>query len=186
MTKHFFVDYVIVFIYFNDEKNNKLIKNKIVKEIYLINELKINMLIDNDFIKLKKIKINVINFFVCINNCEITIFLNVKTFRKIVHTSIYVQKIIIISFYFEIIILFYYNIILKNKDFLFKLKAFNFFFYAYLINVNCKSILVRNNKFFLNIKCFDRILSRFKELSILKFVIYVKYFIIYCKISITK
>ena len=83
-TKYFSIDYVIVFIYFNDEKNDKLIKTKIVKKIHLINELKINMLIDNDFIESKKIKINVINNFVYIDNCEIIIFLNVKTFRKIV------------------------------------------------------------------------------------------------------
>ena len=50
-TKHFSIDYVIVFIYFNNEKNDKSMKIKIVKKIYLINELKINMLIDNDFIE---------------------------------------------------------------------------------------------------------------------------------------
>ena len=89
-------------------------KTKIVKNIYLINELKINMLIDNNFIKSKKIKINVANNFVYIDNCEITIFLNVKTSRKIVHILIHARKIIIVSFRFEITIIVYYITISKN------------------------------------------------------------------------
>ena len=102
-------------------------KIKIVKKIHFVNELKINMLINNNFIELKKIKINVINNFVYINNCEITIFLNVKTSRKIIYISIHARKTIIISFCFEIIIAIHYNIISKNKKFLFKSKVFNFF-----------------------------------------------------------
>ena len=98
-TKYLSINYVIVLIYFNNEKNNKSMKTKIVKEIHLINELKINILIDNDFIESKKIKINVINNFVYIDNCEIIIFLNVKTFRKIVHISIHARKTIIVSCY---------------------------------------------------------------------------------------
>ena len=144
-TKYFSIDYVIVFIYFNDEKNDKLIKTKIVKKIHLINELKINMLIDNDFIESKKIKIDVINNFVYIDNCEIIIFLNVKTSRKIVHISIHVRKTIIVSSRFEITIIVHYNIISKNRDFLFESKILNFFLYAYLVNNNCKNILVRND-----------------------------------------
>ena len=116
-TKYFSIDYIIVLIYFNNKKNDKSIKIKIVKEIHLINELKINIFIDNDFIESKKIKINVINNFVYINNYEITIFLNVKTFRKIVHMLIYVRKTIIMSFCFEITIIVRYNIISKNRDF---------------------------------------------------------------------
>ena len=103
------------------------------------------MFINNDFIKLKKIKINVANNFVYINNYEITIFLNVKTSRKIVHTLIHVRKTINISFYFKITIIVYYITISKNQDFLFESKILKKNLYAYLININCKNILVRNN-----------------------------------------
>ena len=118
-------------------------KKKIVKKIYLINKLKINMFIDNNFIK-KKIKINVINNFVYINNCEITIFLNVKTLRKIVYISIHARKTIIVWFCFEITIIVHYIIILENEIF-FWVENFKFFLYAHLMNINCKNILVRNN-----------------------------------------
>ena len=72
------------------------------------------MFVDNDFIESKKINIDVTNNFVYIDNCEIIIFLNVKTFCKIVHISIHVRKTIIILFRFEITIIVHYNIISKN------------------------------------------------------------------------
>ena len=120
-------------------------KIKIVKKIHLINELKINIFIDNDFIESKKIKIDVINNFVYIDNCEIIIFLNVKTFRKVVHISIHVRKTIIVSSRFETTMIVHYNIISKNKKKFFESKILNFSLYAHLINVNCKNILVRND-----------------------------------------
>ena len=49
--KYFSIDYVIVLIYFNNERNNKSMKIKVVQTIHLINELKINMFIDNNFIE---------------------------------------------------------------------------------------------------------------------------------------
>ena len=93
----------------------------------------------------KKIKIDVANNFVYIDNCEITIFLNVKTSRKIVHTSIHARKTTIVSSRFEMTIIVHYTTISKNRDFLFESKTLNLFFYVYLVNINCKSILVRND-----------------------------------------
>ena len=86
-----------------------------------------------------------INNFVYINNYEIIIFLNVKTFRKIVYISIHVRKTIIVSSRFKMTIIVYYNIISKNKFFLFESKILNLSLYAYLVNFNNKNVFVRND-----------------------------------------
>ena len=52
--QHQIVDYVIVFMYFLDKKNDKIVKDMIRREVHLINNLKTNMFIENDVIDSKK------------------------------------------------------------------------------------------------------------------------------------
>ena len=45
--QHQIVDYVIMFMYFFDQKNDKIVKDMIRREVHLINNLKTNMFIEN-------------------------------------------------------------------------------------------------------------------------------------------
>ena len=56
--QHWFSDYVIIFIYFSSKKNEIVVKVMITREIHLIDNLKINILIENNLMRLKKIDIN--------------------------------------------------------------------------------------------------------------------------------
>ena len=58
--QHQIVDYVIMSMYFLNQKNNKIVKNIIRREIHLINNLKTNMLIENNVIDSKKWNMNYI------------------------------------------------------------------------------------------------------------------------------
>ena len=101
--KHFSNKYVNVFMYFFEvNKNDKSIKIIIIKKIHLINNLKVNMLLNIDFINSKKIDINIFNKIVHIDNCKIIIFLKIRIFKIIVQTSIYVTKTIYVFFSIKI------------------------------------------------------------------------------------
>ena len=68
----------------NKNKNGNFVKTIITKKIYLIDNLKVNMLINIDLIKSKKIDINIFNRTIYINSCEIIVFLKIRTLRIVV------------------------------------------------------------------------------------------------------
>lgn len=68
-------EYAIKKLYFYDTKNDKFVIAKIIREIHLVDKLKVNMLIDNDLLKSKNVVINVVNktIFITIYNVFIDI-----------------------------------------------------------------------------------------------------------------
>ena len=142
--KHMIAKYVILFIYFFDQKNNNSIKIKIIKEIHLIDNLKTNMLFENDVIEFKKIDVNIFKKTIYIENCEIIVNLKIRTFKIIVQISIHVRKITIIFFRFELIFSIHYTTVLFDRDYFFESNELKFSFCVHLINFNIKQIIVRN------------------------------------------
>ena len=144
-TQHWFSDYVITLIYFSNKKNEIVVKTMITREIHLIDDLKINMFIENDLMKSKKIDINVTKRIAHIDNCDVIVALNVKISRTIVHTSIHARKTIIVSSHIEIVLSIHFITISANRNFLFESKNLNLSFYAHLTDVEFKNIIVRND-----------------------------------------
>ena len=73
-TMHNIDKYMLILIYLLDLKRNDYkALTYIIREIYLINNLKVNLLIRNDIIKSKKIILNVSKNEVYINNYDIII-----------------------------------------------------------------------------------------------------------------
>ena len=72
------VDYVIVLMYFIDEKNDKSTKIMIRWKIYLINNFKINMFINNDIIDSKRWNINLNKKKIFIENCEMIVSIDIQ------------------------------------------------------------------------------------------------------------
>ena len=120
INKHMFDKYVIIDMYFLKYKSDNSVMIKITRETHLINDLKVNMLIDNDCIDFEKIIINFAKNIVYINSCDVIVAVNVKTFRIIVQISVYARKIVIMSLQFEITISVHYIIIFNDRDFLFE------------------------------------------------------------------
>jgi len=107
--------YAILLLYFLDKnKKSNLVIAKIVREINLVNNLKTNILIKNNFIDFERITINIASKFVYISNCNIIISIKVKTSRVVIYISIYIRKTIIVFFQLKIIVFVYYNSILSN------------------------------------------------------------------------
>ena len=96
INKYIFDEYVIIDIYFLKHKNNNLIIIKIIRETYLINDLKANIFINNDCIDLEKIVVNSANNITHIDNYNVIVIMNVKTSRIIMQMSVHARKIVIV------------------------------------------------------------------------------------------
>ena len=117
------------------------------RKIHLIKNLKINMLFNNNILKLKNIVIDIVKKLIFINNIKVIIALKIRSIKNVVQRSIHLRKTIIISFYVEITVSVNYLNLSKFKNFLFKSNNnLNIFIYAYLINVFISIVIVRNNK----------------------------------------
>ena len=77
INKYMFDEYVIIDMYFLSQQNNKFVMIKIIREIYLIDDLKINILIDNDCIDSKKISVNNAQDTAHINSCNVIINIDI-------------------------------------------------------------------------------------------------------------
>ena len=142
--KHITVEYVILFMYFSDQKNDVTIKIKIIRKIHLIDNLKINMLLSNDVIESKKIDVSISNKSIYIDNYEVIVSFEVRTSRVIVQTSVHARKITVISSHSELILSVHYTTVSFDRDYLFESDELNFSLYAHLIDFNFKHIVVRN------------------------------------------
>ena len=150
INRHFTFEYVIVFIYFVDKNTiDKEIKTCFRREIYIVDNLKANMLIENDIIDSEIFIINLNNKIVRINNCDVTISIEIRSFKiSTIQLSIHLKKIIIVSIYVELTIFIHRmkNILFVARDFLFESKIINqLSMYVHLIDAVIETIIVRND-----------------------------------------
>ena len=143
-------EYVIASMYFLDQKNDKIVKIMIRREIHLMNNLKINMLIDNDVTDSEKWNIDNEHSKTTIDNCDVTIFIDIRrrsSTDQSMHKSVHIKKTIIVSSQSEMIISIHYLVdnISNDRDYLFESNETEFILYAHLMNIFIEAILVRND-----------------------------------------
>ena len=129
----------------NKNKFNIIVKAIIIREIYLIKDLKTNLLIDNDIFEFELIDIFTFISTIYIDNCDITIFIVINNRFKFQRLSIYVLKTATIfskiEYFFKIP-----NTVLSKRNYFLELTSTaNFFIYFYIINSKTNFILRRNN-----------------------------------------
>ena len=147
--QHEIADYAIVFMYFeNTTKSDVFSKIMIRREIHLISHLKINMLINNNIICFEDIVIDSINKKIYIDNCDVTVsieirFRNSQTQQRLIHA----KKTIILSSRNQLIISIHQlsDELFDDRDFLFESDDTKFIFYAHLINFSIKVVLISND-----------------------------------------
>ena len=144
--KHKINEYVIIFIYIYNKDNiiNEKIRTCFIKKVYIINNLKVNIFIENNIDDLKDIIVFIKNYTTYIKNCNVIVFLKIKIIVIVVAKSIHLRKIIVIlskiKFSIEI-----YHLIVSNKKCFFELKEIlNCIAYVHLINAFIKTILFCN------------------------------------------
>ena len=129
--------YIIYKIYlFNKKNTNKriVIIKTTRREIYLINKLGADMLLENNILILKEINLLFLKEITYINNCDINIFIEVRLKESLIKQVINLKKISIISLHLNVTIIIYY-LDLLNRDFLFKSREDSILFlYTKIIN----------------------------------------------------
>ena len=138
-------EYIKILIYMSNVKNDKQVLTCIEREIYLIDDLKANLLIENDFLRFEEFIIDVNERKVTIANCDVTINLFIKQRDLYVRRNIHVNHVVVISAEQEIAISIKFSIS-KNKDFLFK-SSFktNVTLYHHVIDFYTSEIIVKND-----------------------------------------
>ena len=91
------------------------------RELYIIDNLRIKILIKNNIIKFKEIVINIINKKVRINNYSITINIIARSRDEFIRRKIYIKVFIFVSSHSEIMLLIKKINLSNNRNFLFKL-----------------------------------------------------------------
>ena len=146
INKHQIDKYAIVFMYF--EEKNKIddtVKTVIIREIHLIKNLKINLLIENDILEFELIDISTFTNIAYIESCDVTISIIINVKFRFQHMSVHVLRTTSISFKSKRFLKIH-NIILSERNYLFEsFVSVNFAIYAHVINSKTKSVLVRND-----------------------------------------
>ena len=154
---YYIFDYIVINCYMNDylSNNNRIsITNKFEVEIYLINDLKINLLINNDVFIVQRVKIDLISQNVQLSNCQNlvasidTIIKKNSNLKRIIRakqiTSVFVNFIVMIF-------VIYHDNLSNDRDFLFesqcaqqRLLNTNENVFAHIIDVSLNKIIIRN------------------------------------------
>ena len=90
------------------------------RELYIVDNLRVKILIRNNIIKFKEIVINVINKKARINNYNITINIIARSRGEFIRRKIYIKLSIFVSSHSEIILLIKEINLSNDRDFLFK------------------------------------------------------------------
>ena len=150
INKHQNVEYVILFIYMIDKDDvDNDVRTCFRRETHVVDDLKINMLIENNVIDVENFTINFQRKIVYVKECKITIFIEIKFLKTfVVHRSIHLKKTIIVFSHVELAIFIY---LLSNnfshfRNFLFESKnVHHLLMYAYLIDVFIEIVIIRND-----------------------------------------
>ena len=147
-SQHQSSDYAIVSMYFVDVKNDSSVKALIRREIHLVDNLKINMLIDNDVTVSEDVVLDLVKKQALIDSCDVTIALDVRSRASHAQQrSIHVKKIIVLSSRNQMTIFIHHLVdeLLVSRDFLFESDESNLILYAHIIDVDIKVVLTTND-----------------------------------------
>ena len=129
-------------------KNSNQILAYICRELHLIDNLRIKILIGNDILGPKNIAINIVKKIVTIRTySNYTIKISSYLYREFIRKKVLSKQSIFILLYLEVILITSIINLLSNRDFLFKLVSsnFNLLIYAYLVDYIIAKVIVRND-----------------------------------------
>ena len=130
INKHQIDKYAIVFIYFeNKNKFDDVVKAMISREIHLIKNLRMNLLIENNILEFEYINIFTFTNTAYIESCEIIISIAINVKFKSQHMSMHALKTITLSFNFECFVKIYNIILFDRSKLFFRIKFFDNFLY---------------------------------------------------------
>ena len=144
--KHIISEYVIIFMIFtkeNDQENDVRVMFR--REIHIMNNLKINILMKNEIMNFEKISIDFEKNTARINSCSVIVSIEVHSFNKAMFKSIHLRKTITIFLRSKISIS-VHHFDVSNRNFLFEFDEILYItVYAYIINIIINAMILRND-----------------------------------------
>ena len=154
---HFIFEYIVINCYFDDylSNNNRIsITNKFDIEIHFVDDLKTNLLVDNDVLNAQNAKIDLITQIVHLSNCQnlvASIDIIIKknsSLKRIIRakqiTNVFVNFIVIIFVN-------YHDNLSNNRDFLFESQCVQQRFlntnenvFVHIVDVSLNDVIIRN------------------------------------------
>ncbi len=147
INKHETFEYIIASIYFAGKiAQRKLIREVIRRKMHLMNDVKVNMLIENDILSFEDIFIDDVNSKVTIASCQhMIISIEIRTLTKeMINKVLHARFITIISSYSMIIISIHRSNLSFIWDFWFESADLNMSLYAHTMNDFIKCIMIKN------------------------------------------
>ena len=139
--------YAIVDVHLFELKNDKKIIFIFRRKLHLIDDLKINMLIDNDIMKSKQIVSNIVKKSIFVNTIDVILILKTRSFKNVIHRSVHLRKTTIVFSHSKMIVSVNHINFSISKNFLFEsTNDLNIFMYVHVIDASTISIIVRNDK----------------------------------------
>ena len=145
--KHMTNRYAIISIYFKKKnQHNNEIRVMIIREIHLIDELKVNILLENDILDSELFDIFMSTSTVYIESCKVTILIRIiNIHRSFQSMSVHFTKVKIVSSNFKCLVSIH-RISASIREYLFEPSdSTNFSIYAHLMNDEINFVLIRNN-----------------------------------------
>ena len=141
-------EYIIYEIYLLNKKNTneRVVTIKTTRrEIYLVNKLAADMLLENDILVLEEIDLLFSKGIAYINSYNVNILIEVRLKESLIRRVINSKKVSIILLYSNVTVVIY-HLNLSDRDFLFKpWEDSILFLYAKIINKNIEVILIKND-----------------------------------------
>ena len=161
-------EYAICDIHIKNMKNDKSITFVLRREIHLIDNFKINMLIDNDVIDVEKIIINSIKRKTFIINIDVIVSIKVKSSKTSIQRLVHIRKIIVISSLTKMTIFIHHSFLSIIRNFLFEFaNDINLTLFVHMIDTFIFVVMIRNDEH-QTVKIFRNF--RLKRISELKYI----------------
>ena len=154
---HFIFEYIVINCYFDDylSNNNRIsITNKFDIEIHFVDDLKTNLLVDNDVLNAQNAKIDLITQIVHLNNCQNLVALIDIIIKKNSSLKRIIRAKQIINVFVNFIVMIFVNYhdnLSNDKNFLFesqcvqqRLLNTNENVFVHIIDASLNDVMIRN------------------------------------------
>ncbi|KAL8817991.1 MAG: hypothetical protein Q9191_008035, partial [Dirinaria sp. TL-2023a] len=142
-------EYVIAFMYFTraDDKRNR-VRVMIRRELHVVDDLKVNVLIDNDIMSAEDISIDLEKRVARIDSCGVIVSIEIRTSHKSssVQKSVHLRKTTVISPRSEQTVEIHNLAVSDDRDYLFESAELNhLIIYAHMINATTRAVILKND-----------------------------------------
>ena len=144
-TTHESTKFIHISIYFFDiAKDESTVLACITREIHLIDDLKVKMLVDNDFLSFEGFIIDIEEKSATIESCEISIALKIQLKELYIRQTMHAQQALVLQSEEEQFISINDDIF-EERDFLFEFDSnVNFIMCSHILDISIRRILVKN------------------------------------------